>query len=717
MRSTPMIRFPLSIVAATITAILSPTLQAADTSTAQQAAIQNVERIEVVGEKRHGYSDPSMNSSTGMALSVMDTPQSVSSISLQMMDDFSLNNLNDALMYSGGIHVEKIESDRTYYTARGFNVNNFQIDGVGLPLVSGNIWGDLDTSIYQRVDIVMGANGLMAGAGNPAATVNLIRKRPTADFRASIDASAGSWDTHRLSTDVSGSLNDSGSVRGRVVATYQHGDSYLDFYSKTTKIGYGVIEADLNDSTTLTAGLTWQGSYTNHPMWGALPMHYADGTATDYSRSTNTAADWSSWDNRNRNSFIELTHQFANGWEAKATYSYTNRDTDSELFYMFGSPASPENEAEGLVGYASIYTGKVKQHLFNLTVNGNYSLFGRQHELVLGGSWAKSDFKDMSIYDENTVTGNYTPTGDLTQWDGNYQRSPWAYDLAEGSDYTDREESLFAATRFSATDSLSLIAGARVVNWKTKGDSYDEVQDRSDNGHFIPYIGAVYYLTDDLMAYASYTETFTPQTETDINHHRLDSSDGVNQEIGLKQSLFDGQAVASLALFKTEYNNLAEAGGYIPGTSEQYFTQQDFESKGVEVQFNGEVYEGLQTIFSYTYTDIDDNHGDRTRPYTPKQTAKFTTSYRLPMLEQLKVGASARWQDKIWRSNTGTIPDTKQEAYTLIDLMASYQILPQLQASLNIKNVTDKKYLNSLYWAQAYYGAPRNVTLSLNYTF
>lgn len=92
------------------------------------------------------------------------------------MDDFSLDDINAVLESTPGVTVEQIETDRTYFKARGFEITNFLIDGLGTPQTSGSIQGTLDTAIYDRVEIVRGANGMMTGAGNPSATVNMVLK-------------------------------------------------------------------------------------------------------------------------------------------------------------------------------------------------------------------------------------------------------------------------------------------------------------------------------------------------------------------------------------------------------------------------------------------------------------------------------------------------------------------------------------------------------------
>ena len=106
--------------------------------------------------------------------------------------------------------------------------------------------------------MVRGATGLLGGIGQPSATINMVRKRPTSDFAASIQGSAGSWDNYRTEVDVSGPMNEQGTLRGRMVTAYQTANSFVDRLSTERKVAYGIIEADLSDRDTISLGLDYQ---------------------------------------------------------------------------------------------------------------------------------------------------------------------------------------------------------------------------------------------------------------------------------------------------------------------------------------------------------------------------------------------------------------------------------------------------------------------------
>ena len=163
-------------------------------------------------------------------LSQRETPQSVSVVTRAQIEDFQLNDINDLLKTVPGVQVQAQETDRIYYSARGFDIQTFQIDGIGLPFAFEVQTGSIDTAIYDHIDVVRGAPGLLSSTGNPSAVVNFIRKRPTRLFQVSGSAQYGSYDHLRLDADVSAPLTNDGSIRARAVGAYLDEDSYLDRY-------------------------------------------------------------------------------------------------------------------------------------------------------------------------------------------------------------------------------------------------------------------------------------------------------------------------------------------------------------------------------------------------------------------------------------------------------------------------------------------------------
>ncbi|STQ12649.1 TonB-dependent siderophore receptor [Enterobacter cloacae] len=299
------------------------------------------------------YSVKTTTTGTKLLLVPRDIPQSVSVISQQRMADQNLQSLGQVLTNTTGVTAQVQDSDRTVFYSRGFFVSNYAYDD--LPTSISEVWnfGDTaaDTAIYDRIEVVRGATGLMSGTGNPAAYVNMVRKHADSnEFKGNVSASYGSWDKQRYVLDLQAPLVESGNVRGRLITGYQDNDSFVDNYHYRKKFLYGVVDADVTDSTTLSVGYEYQESDTDNPTWGGLPTWYSDGSKTHYNRNQTVAPDWAYSDKDNTRIFANLTQRFDNGWEAHINGMHADTNFDSKLMYMSGYP-----DKETGAGYGRIW--------------------------------------------------------------------------------------------------------------------------------------------------------------------------------------------------------------------------------------------------------------------------------------------------------------------------------------------------------------------------
>ena len=686
----------------------------------EEAAESSVEKITVTGTYLEGYNAHSASGASRMELAIKDIPQSVSVITNAQLQDFQLTDVNLALDTATGVNVERIETDRTYYTARGFDITNFQIDGIGLPLTSGNNHAGDDTAVYDRIEVIRGANGLMTGVGNPSATVNYIRKRPGQDNELQVRGTVGSYDLYRLEADGTYQITDSVSARG--VLVQQDQNSYLDRYGRESQLAYVFVNADLSENTQISFSHSYNNSDATGNLWGALPLYYTDGSATDYDRGTSTSANWSNWQVVTNNSVFEINHALSSDWGLRATYSRKTTDEDSELFYVFGTPDS-ETEL-GLTGYASEYILDDEHDLFDLYLDGEFALFGRDHQLVLGVNYSSLSYTDRSLYDFTTGNG-FPAIPNLNTWNGD-ATFPTLIDGENGSKVDQSQKAVYFTTRLNLFEGFHLMLGGRHNDWEAEGESYGVDRDVSDSD-FIPYAGVVYDITDDLNVYASYTETFQAQNELDIDNQQLDPVVGESQEVGFKMSLFDDGAIANLTYFDVQQTNLAivdPSTVNLPPELVRYVGSEGIGSHGFEFDIAGEVLTGLN--LSLGITDFSISGEQTVADYTPSTMVKAAALYEPSAFDGLSLGLNVRWQSSISRlqgtvaegfANAGADIITEQDAYAIADLLVKYQVNDDVSLNFNVFNISDEKYLTSLYWAQSYYGAPRSFSASISWLF
>ncbi|KOX66072.1 TonB-dependent receptor [Pseudomonas psychrophila] len=661
-------------------------------------------------EAPQGYQAKPNATTTRLNLTAGQTPQGITSIKREQLDDFKLNSIRDVLESTPGVNVQKVETDRTYFTARGFDITNFQYDGMGMGLTGGVLVGDIDTAPYEQVDILHGANGLMTGTGNPSATVNFIRKRPTYEPEAKVSVSAGSWDKRRVDLDVSGPLTDSGNVRGRVIYANEVGNSYLDRYSREKNIFSGMLAFDLTDDDTLTVGYEDQKSDANGASWGALPLTDSNGNALHYSSTrSNIAQPWVYWDVRTTRAFAEWQHSFANDWKSTLTLTAMEHREDTDMFYIYGDKAS----ATGYTGLASNYKGKTRELDGDLSFSGPFSLGGREHQLTFGANVARSRTHETSLYGTSSY---YTPVSLEDALNGSIPKPTYSNTaLADAtSNYTDRQKSLYAGARFSLTDDLHLITGARMLSADSDGDNYGSRRDVRVHGKITPYAGVVYDLTPKYSLYASYTKIFNPQYYLNTQGQVLEPLEGKSYEAGIKGHLLDKRLDISAAVFHTKQDNVATYVGFDSALGGYLYDGMSYKSSGLELEASGELAPGLQISGGYTYVYITDADNNRGRKFIPRNALTSSMTYRLPMAPKVKVGGSLKWQSKIENDDA---PAANQAAYALVGLMTSYDIDPHWSTQLNLDNLTNEKYLQSVRYGQSNYGAPRNVTASVSWKF
>ncbi|WP_312161810.1 TonB-dependent siderophore receptor [Phenylobacterium sp.] len=641
----------------------------------------------------------------GLDLSLRETPQSVTVVPREQIQDFALDTVNDLLAHVPGINVEKIETDRTYYNSRGFDITNFQVDGIGLPLIWGIQFGDLDTALFERVEAVRGASSMMTGSGNPSATINYVRKRPTKTFRADASIQYGSWEDIRLEADVSGPLNADGTVAGRLVYANQDRDSYLDYYGVNRNVYYGVLSWDLTPNLTVTGGYSYQDNRARGVLWGALPLVYSDGTFVDYPVSASTSADWTYWHTQDQTAFGEVKYAFANGWAIRGVLTHQEFEEHAKLLYAFGAP-EPDTGL-GVFGMTGVYPSTYKRTMLDVYASGPFSAFGREHELVVGGHVSRSHGLEYENFAED-----YPAYPAVGLWGREQVAQPAYPGEYLAADQTDRMQRVYAAAHLNLTDRLKGIVGFNALKVKSKGFSYG-VDTPRDEDAISPYVGVVFDLTPDVSLYASYTDIFNPQSEVDVNHQTLEAAQGKSYEAGIKSQWFGGKLYATASIFKSEQMGLAEfAGTFDDGKS--YYSGVDTYAKGYELEVAGRVTDQWTLAGGWTDLSIEGQDDQDVRTYLPRKTLKLSTTYTVPELRNLKLGAALRWQDDIHIEDIVTIA---QDAYAILDLMASIDITDQVRATVNVKNATDEKYLSSLMWNQSYYAAPRSVSVRLNYSF
>jgi outer membrane receptor for ferric coprogen and ferric-rhodotorulic acid len=683
---------------------------------ADQDAVETLSPVLVQGTaNNYSYGDQSLRGATlsKMPLESREIPQSVSVIDSERMDQQGLTDLNDVMEQATGVSVQPYQQLTTQYYVRGFQADSFEVDGSPVG-IGGQASSPQDMAIYDRVEILRGSNGLLHGSGNPAATVNLVRKKPGDTFQSRVDLSGGSWGTYRGQVDVGGPLLENGAVRGRFVGAYENKGFSYDEGEQKTGLAYGVIEADLSDDTLLTFG----GSYQNTdsvPDIAGIPMA-GDGSDLGLPRSTYLNTDWSQFDWKTFRAFGSLEHEWAGGWQSKLSLEYEKSSSDLKYGSVYGVNVNPDTGAGALL-MGGAYKFEDEYRSVDLHTNGSFQLFGQNHDALVGLSYSKRSHRVQTGSFETDIT---QPVN-VYSWDPSSVAKPAiaSYDTTSDSDTT--EMGLYTMGRFHITEPLTLILGSRFSGWQqeTLTSSYNT------GLQWIPYGGLIWDFSDDWSAYAGYSSVFQPQTSLTYDGSVLDPIEGRSYEVGVKGALLDNRMNVSAALFRIEQSNRAVEDPDHPsvGRTTYYVNGGKVRSQGLELEANGKVTPDWDVSAGYTYTDTKyledpDNEGAEFSTTTPHHMIKLWTNYTLPWQQKRwSVGAGVNAQSGISKTSNGI--KIKQGPVVTADLRLAYRILPSLTASLNVKNVSNEKSYQELFgpnWSNRY-NEPRTFTFGVRGTF
>ncbi|HJE03966.1 MAG TPA: TonB-dependent receptor plug domain-containing protein [Aliarcobacter thereius] len=285
-------------LALSVTTILAMgvTLNANDTTRLDEITISE----EKSNDSTSSYVIKETSSSTKLDLSLKETPQSISIITQQQIEDQKLQDVNDILLQTPGVSVtqmgQKTSGFNTYYS-RGMQIINVQKDGVPTSIKSFGTPESMsieNSALYERVEITRGSTGLTNGSGNPSASINYVRKKPTKSFQGNANLSYGSWNNYKGTIDLSSGLNSDDSIRGRFVASYSDGDNQQDRYRSNSSLIYGALDFDLSDNTLLTTSLSHQKVKANDvTVHHFNPLDTNGNTQNIFGRNSNPGTDWS----------------------------------------------------------------------------------------------------------------------------------------------------------------------------------------------------------------------------------------------------------------------------------------------------------------------------------------------------------------------------------------------------------------------------------------
>ncbi|NWN81466.1 MAG: TonB-dependent siderophore receptor [Halomonas sp.] len=634
-----------------------------------------------------------------VASPLVETPRPVSTVERNELDERNIQRLDETFRYRAGVFSGHYgaDNDTDWFKVRGFDQSTYQ-DGLRIYRTGYYQWLPEPYGL-QSVDVFKGPSSILYGEAPAGGLINAVSKRPTAERQGEIELQMGNRDHRQLAFDTSGPATESGDVRYRLVGLYKERAGDLDHTDNERYYFAPSLAVDLNEDTSVTflASVQRDEGVPTNPfklLYGTVqdtPFGKVDPQTSygepDYDKNERTQASIG----------YELRHRLDDTWRFEQNLRYSHMDLELRSTYVLA------RLDERTAGRGLVYRdGEVDSWTIDNRLIGNWYTDRTENTLLLGVG-----YQDLGL--EGKEADPYPFGSPIDIFDpqyGNY--TPVSEDQLTDRRIDKQQTGLYVQDQLRIDDRWVLLGSVRYDQAQTDNvDRTTGATQRADDDQ-VSWSGGVMYLgAHGINPYLSYTESFEPQASVDDDGRLYEPLEGEQWEAGIKvaPSGWDGYVTAS-AFDLEQRNSLVTSpdGGRQTQSGKQ--TSRGFELEGV-----GYLTDQLQLTAAYTYTDAEDEEGQR-KSLIPRHQASTWLDYVFQegALQGLKLGGGVRY---VGGSVYG---DISVPEYTLVDAMARYDFAGSWRAQVNVNNMTDKEYVASCdYWC--YYGESRSVIGSLSYRF
>lgn len=708
---------PLTVVAATISTLLAGSVLAA-APTSQDAALAD-ETLTVLGQTYR-------NTATKTRLDPIETPQAISVVESETLEQRGVSSVSEALRYVPGVNTELrggAVNRLDLFNIRGFdNYQNFY-DGLLLQYNEWNLQPQIDPVAIEQLEVFKGPTSVLYGSMPPGGMVNLIAKRPQREAKHSVSLATGTGTLKEMSFDSTGAINEQLAYRVVGLARQKEGQAVTS--EEERYVFAPSLDWQLGERTLLNLNLYYQkdpeaGIYTTVPASGSVKSNPLGQLGSDSFLGDQN------WNEYNRDVTLlgyKLSHDFNGNWQVLQNARYM--DASAYQRNTYNAALAADNRT--LARNAYLTDEDSRGFVIDNQLAGKVMTGPAQHNLLLGVDY---QYLDARILYQDTLDYS-APAIDIFNPDHNQIRPD-----ALAFSYEDRKTIRQSQTGVYLQDQVRLdrlvaIGGARYDSYRMDTDSrglylgaasQSLAQIDQDNLSF--RLGALYELDYGLSPYVSYAESFEPVPGADKSGKAFDPSTGHQWEGGLKFLSEDMSKTATISAFHiTKENALVTDPDNVYGPKLQ---TGEIVSKGIELEGRADLTSRLDLALSYTRQDMEitrdttDLQG-KTPVWVPRQMASLWSNYQAGgSLEGMRVGAGLRYvgEAQLDAANTDTVPD-----YLLMDMSASYDLaalsarLKGVGASLSASNLFNKTYYSCYDQNNCWFGAERNVEARLKYVF
>ncbi len=629
---------------------------------------------------------------------IRDTPQSIEVVPAQVLEDLNTTRIDRALDFAGGVSRQNNFGGLTFlnYSVRGFTTGELYRNGFA---INRGSYSAPDASGIERIEVLKGPSASLYGRGDPGGLVNIVGKKPQAESFSRLNLSAGSWDRYRASLDANTPLSEDGSLLSRINLAVEDNGSFRDHVGNRRQVVTPSLSWQLDADTLLQ--LDAEFARTESVFDRGLPAVNGELGAVRRSAFFGEPNDG---DIRNDNQTLDLAleRHLDEGWKLRLASHYTQ-----------GHLRGDSSEPQRLVGDTLTRFYRQRDFEWNDSItqaelHGSFELAGWQHQSLIGLEY--ENYRNSQKYPQSETLASYglnirkpvygTPKPPITRPNDFHERTEsYALNLQDQIAFTDRLRGLLGV-RLERVEQRSLNRASGVANEQRKDVA-------------TPRIGLLYQLVPEVGLFANAGTSFKPNA-IGSRGEVYQPEKGLGYETGLKLDLLDGRLGGNVALFHIDKENVVTTD-----TLGDSLAAGEARSRGLDLQFSGQLSDALRLIGAYAYIDAEVTKGDTALPAgsdllgIPRHSGSLLAVYEFQhgALRGSDIGAAVT---HVGERSGQAGSDFRLPAYETLDLLAHYKASEQVTLGVNLNNVFDRKYYERAYnsvWVLP--GEPRNLSFSL----
>jgi len=659
-----------------------------------------------------GYKASRSASATRTDTALHETPQSVSVVPKDVLQDTGATRLQDGLDYAGGVGRANNFGGQglTTFTVRGFTTGEFYRNG--FPINRGYPNAP-DANTVERLEVIRGPATSLYGRGDPGGTFNVVSKQPLPASKVTLGSQFDDQGMHRATLDATGPLNQDGSLAYRLNLLGEGGDSFRDDVQSERYDVAPVISWQVNDATKII----FEGDFmrNNHPLdRGLTRLPGQLGTA---SRDTNIWEKGSDNLLHNDNNMAQLRfeHLLDDNWSLGGGMQWLDGSLKGNAVEANG--LQPDGRTLGRNFNYRKLEWTDRDYQLNLT--GHFDTAGFAHTLLTGIEYEDYDYNSIiqrsaagataypiDIFDP--VLGQARPALTRTTTHDKENLKTWAF---------------FVQDQVALTERLKALAGVRFERFE-----HDYVNKLSAAGDFskgengvTPRFGLLYDLTDTVAVYANTARSFKPNSgaPAGATGRGFDPEKGKSYELGVKWEALDRQLSVDAAIYHIVKENVLTRDPADPNYS---VAAGQVRSRGLDINIAGNITPEWRVIGGYAYVDAEVTKDNRLPTGTrlaniPRNSFSLLNTYEFQdgFAKGLGLGVGVKYVDD--RNGQTEAVTYNMDQYTVVDLLTFYQLNEHVRLNLDVKNLFNKEYDEGAFNTYAYPGAPRTVQAGVSYTF